>query len=803
MARRASALVLFAAIAASALTGTVAVAPARAASDRLKEAVSTTYRVDPAKSVVHVTLDITATSLEPNTATRIFFYNTLTFAVQADARSFAATSSGSRLNLTSKTHDGFQVVTVKTPNIYYHQTRKARLTFDLRSGKPRSASAVRVGRAHADFTAWAWGDPGLGEVHIVLPPDFTGDVQAIPLGTTDAVFSTTVGGQEHFDAKALHEPSTWYATVEANDDAALVDTPLTIFGKDIRIHSWPEDPEWLTRVTSVLREGLPDLQTEIGLPWPVTRELQINEASTSQLEGYGGFYDSATDEISINEDLDAHLIVHEASHAWFDGTLFTERWIREGLADEYASRIVAAEDGTKLDDPAPVRPDSPAAFALDAWPPPSRIDDDTQAAEDFGYDASWTVIRAIVTDVGEPRMRDVFRAAADRTIAYLGAGPAETVPFTPDWRRFLDLVEELGHSKTAAGLIGTWAVSSSERPELTARATARVRYAALLEQGGTWSPGIVIRKSMSDWRFKTADSSMAIAATVLDDRDALTTAAAGLDLALPTVLEPSYEAAASDVDLTALDTRMRGWESAVASIRSARDALGAERTPLVGLGLLGTQPDTGYEAARRAFANGDATGASAGAKATLDVLAGAAEIGRQRATMAGIAIAVVVLLLALVVLWLIRRRRRRRRARLELAAATTPDPYATLAATPDPVDPVEAGDAGAGGVEPTDGADAHATVVRDPVRRLGRCLFRPGRDHPGQGGSRPPGDDGGLHPRGRDPVRDRRGTQPARPRPRRRRPRRDPARGTQRRGCHRAQGGRPPHPGAVSQIRAV
>lgn len=115
---------------------------------------------------------------------------------------------------------------------------------------------------------------------------------------------------------------------------------------------------------------------------------------------------------------------------------------------------------------------------------------------------------------------------------------------------------------------------------------------------------------------------------------------------------------------------------------------------------LGTQPDTGYEAGRRAFANGDATGASAGAKATLDVLAGAAEIGRQRATMAGIAIAVVVLLLALVVLWLIRRRRRHRRARLEVAAATTPDPYATLAATPDPVDPVEAGDAGAGGVEP-------------------------------------------------------------------------------------------------------
>ena len=33
------------------------------------------------------------------------------------------------------------------------------------------------------------------------------------------------------------------------------------------------------------------------------------------------------------------------------------------------------------------------------------------ACEQYGYDASWTAVRAIVDDAGEARMRDVFGAA--------------------------------------------------------------------------------------------------------------------------------------------------------------------------------------------------------------------------------------------------------------------------------------------------------------------------------------------------------------------------------------------------------
>ena len=74
-------------------------------------------------------------------------------------------------------------------------------------------------------------------------------------------------------------------------------------------------------------------------------------------------------------------------------------------------------------------------------------------------------------------------------------------------------------------------------------------------------------------------------------------------------------------------------------------------------------------------------------------------------------------------------------------------------------------------LEPADGSRPNPTVARDPVRRLGRRLLRPRREHPRARGPRPDRHDGGLRPPGRRAVRDRRGEEPARPRPRRARTR--------------------------------
>jgi len=700
------------------LIGTIGARPALGA-DLLRLAVTTTYRVDVAEAAVHVTMDVTATSLKANSATRRFWYDTLSFGVQAEARAVEATSDGKRLRVTTAPRSHHLDVVVHTPNLYYRQTHKTRITFDLPGGKPRSPSPIRVGRAYASFTAWSWGDPGLANVRIVLPTSFAGDVTKWPDDRSDPLFARSKDGQQTYSADGIEEPDGWYATVDVADRAALTDTPLELGREDVAIHAWPEDREWLDRVSTVLESGVPSLEAAIGLPWPVPGQLGVSEVSSSQIEGYGGLYDSTHDEIQISEDLDSHVIVHEAAHAWFNTGLFAQRWINEGLADEYASRVPAGLAGSSLDDPQAVSIRDVAAFRLNAWPPPSRVDDTTEATESFGYDASWTVIRAIVDDAGMDGMRAVFAAVADHTATYPGIGPAETSGLAvTDWRRFLDLVEDVGGSTRAAGLIGTWAVTDTERPQLAARADARKRYDSLLAAGGTWLPGSVVRAPMRAWRFPEAAAAMTEAATVLADRDRLTTATAELGLAFPAALEPAYESAADEADLQALDGRIAGWIRAATAVRSARDALAAARAPLVAVGLLGTRPEAAYTAALAAFAAGDDAAAVAGSSEAVAALAGAEEIGRGRALSIGaVAAAVAVLLLVLVVLWFRARRRRRQAlagatAGLDtgpaslamvaadddaptVATAVTPDgapePYATLAATPDPREEHEIG----------------------------------------------------------------------------------------------------------------
>ena len=697
---------LVAAVLAIAAVGTVGVAPA-AAADSLKLAVTTTYRVDAAKGAVHVTMDVTSTNLKPSTATRFYYYDSLSFGVQPEARSVQATSGDRRLTVTTKAHDRFRDVVVRTPRLLYHQTQTTHITFDLPGGKPRSASPVRVGRAYAAFTVWAWGDPGLADVRIVLPPRFSGDVRALPADTRDQLTSTSKDGRLTYAADDIADPESWYATVDIADHDALTDVSLDLGGEDVVIHAWPEDREWLDRVSSVVEASVPDLETAIGLPWPVDRELGISEVSSTQIEGYAGLYDSATDEIQISEDLDEQIIVHETAHAWFNGGLFAQRWISEGLADEYASRVIAAE-GRTVAGPDTVSSHDKAAFRLNDWPPPSRVDATTRASETYGYDASWTVIRSIVDDVGEAKMHDVFAAAAAGTVAYVGSGPAETsAPAVADWRRFLDLVEDVGGSTKAAGLIETWAVTGVQRPQLAARATARQRYDALVAAGSGWLPGIVVREPMSEWQFDTAKVAMTAAETVLADRDRLNAETTELGLAFPAALEPAYESAASASDLTTLDGRIATWIKAADAVRSARDALAADRGPLVRVGLLGARPEAAYSAALAAFAAGDDSGAVEGSSATVAALSGAEEIGRGRTLAVGAGVVGVVLLLLLVV-WLLLRIRRRRHARLEPAASMVgpvfpsdpdeltsrlapSDPYATLAATPDPLEGDEIG----------------------------------------------------------------------------------------------------------------
>ena len=332
------------------------------------------YVVAPEDARIRVAVDVNATNQKPDRdnggAVTRYYYDGVNLGVQREARNIRATQDGVALRVTTATREGYRLVTIlfRSP-IFFGERAKVRLQFDLPAGKPRSSSDVRVGPAFASFLAWAFGDAGT--VRVDVPAEFEVDISGAEMTRT-----VNDAGVQVYRA-ATDDALSWFAWVNARNDDGLTRRPLELAGGDeVVVRAWPEDLRWQRRVASVLGDGIPALTSRIGLPWPVDGALSVLEIHTPLLEGYAGFYNPANDEITISEDLDDVTIVHEASHAWFNQRLFTERWITEGLADEYAARVAARRSAARRRPPRRSRRTTPAAFPLDDWPPPAAINDD-------------------------------------------------------------------------------------------------------------------------------------------------------------------------------------------------------------------------------------------------------------------------------------------------------------------------------------------------------------------------------------------------------------------------------------------
>ncbi|HEX2755735.1 MAG TPA: hypothetical protein VHM48_09740, partial [Candidatus Limnocylindrales bacterium] len=389
-----------------ALAGTFAPAHvpiARAASDGLELTTGATYTISPARHVVHVALAVTARNNKPNVTSggvvTKYFYDGARVAIQPEARNIRATSTGVRLTTSTKAADGYLVLEVRfRASLFYQQSTRIDITFDLPGGAPRSKSDIRVGSAFATFVAWAFGDEG--SVRVVVPKGFDAEATG-----SDATKSTSAGTTV-FRSTGISDVGSWYLVVNADRESALTNERVDLSGGEhIVIRAWPEDAAWQKRVSALLTTGLPELVEQTGLNWPVTGDLSIFEVHTPLLEGYAGVFLQGEDKIEISEDLDDLTILHEASHAWFNGDLFDGRWINEGFADTYAAKALDGI-GSPSFTPGTVSPTDKAAVRLVDWVHPGRITDaETDAREQYGYDASWTVIRSIVREVGDPGMQ--------------------------------------------------------------------------------------------------------------------------------------------------------------------------------------------------------------------------------------------------------------------------------------------------------------------------------------------------------------------------------------------------------------
>ncbi|MBF8290440.1 MAG: hypothetical protein HW391_1408 [Chloroflexi bacterium] len=659
--------------------------PVAAATGTLVIVADATYSVEPSAGLIHVSVAVALTNDKPSSASYSYYWRDIAWAVQPEAVNLMARDETGDLAITSTPQDGYLESEVRLRrNLNYRQTANVTISWDLPGGTPRSDSAIRVGEAFVAFDVWAWGDAGNGSVTVRLPAGF--EVQ-----TSGSQLAEETGpGGATLTAAAIDDPFEFWATVAGTRDRSFATDALTLPGSiRLVVKGWPEDAVWRTTVSTTLRRGLPDLQTLIGLPWPVARQLEVLEVYAPLLEGYSGFFYPDEERIEISEELDELTIIHEGAHAWFNDGLFTERWITEGLADTYAAAVLAGL-GSEHQTPQPVRTTDEGHVDLLSWQFPGRITDETALREEYGYNASWYVVATLYEEIGSDRFRAIFKAAHDDAIAYEGSGPPETVGETDDWRRFLDLLEEAGGSARAVALYRTLVVSPPADRELDARDDARAAYDGLLAAGDGWSPPFYVRSQMGTWSFERATDRIAEALAVLSVRAEVQDAATALGIDAPDLLRAAYESA-SDGFAAAQAVGADELEAlgALAALANARDTIAREPDLVLAVGLLETTPDLTYEEAVAAFEAGDLDAAVAGALGALAAIDDAPRIGRERLLATTGGAAVVVLVVGFFVL-----RHRRRRGVPDAAggvAGGAAEPYATLAAGPSAESPPTVG----------------------------------------------------------------------------------------------------------------
>lgn len=661
-------------LAASPAAAEVAVPAAPAQEDGLETRTKATYVVDPAAAAIRVTVEVTLANQIPdrnrNGVIEQAYFSEIGVPVLTEAANFVAAGGAGPLTVTAQDIGNPYVRSALVdlePNLFYGQSQTVKLTYDLPNQRPRSPGVSRANDAFVAFPAFTFGDAGLSSVEVRLPKRYEVEVVGAELE------ETTQGDQKILSAQSIEDPDGFIAFVVGTDEAKLVSKPADTDGAEVVVRAWPDDAEWADFAAKQVADAKPVLEELVGLPWPRDDELAIVESASPYAYGYAGWYDEADHAISVGDELDPRVMVHELSHVWFNSRLFADRWVAEGFAEEYATTALE-----ELDQPqdGPAAPDRRAAgaVALNDWSDPFLLDETSEATELFGYAASWYIVDQIAQEVGVEKLRGVLDAVADQRITYTGDPDPESFVGVADWQRLLDLLEGEAGSAKAPDLWDTFVVNDAQRAELAARTTARTTYDELVASGDGWTPPLEVRRVMAEWNFGALDDAVAEAEDVLAVRDDIEAALTGLDVE-DLGLEEAYETAeGTQTVLPVARETLHAAEAYAAADEQMDEGVGF----LGEVGLLWSGTDGRLDTARRELEAGDpgaSLRASAAVEQSLDDAArdGALRVGGVVLVGGG----------GLFALWRIRRwRRRRRKDKVERAERSAEAKLAALPSLP-------------------------------------------------------------------------------------------------------------------------
>ena len=620
---------------------------------------TTTYAIDAQSGVIHVVVEMGLRNTIPDEQkdgyTVQHYFSGFSLPVPAGATSpTAVDGGGSTLKITEvavPTNPNFLLYELAfASRLRFGQTAAITLTYDIAGRPPRSDNPSRVNSAYTAFNAIGVGDAGRVTVRVVVPPDFTTDTFG------EDVTVTKEEGNTVYTAANIENPSEFGFFVSARRDAALIDSIVTVDGgANFRVRSWPGDTTWQEFVTTQITLGVPVLAELIGQPWPIDEPVEVRQAYTPYLYGYAGWFSASRNELEVGENLDAEVVLHELSHAWFNNGWFADRWLSEGFAQLYSRNALAVLGGAQVD-PEAIETTDPGRIPLNAWGDPDFAQPSAglDVVEKYGYNAAFATLKLIADEIGDDRMREILDAVADDTTAYRGDGPAETFVTGTDWRRFLDLAEELGGAKLAAPWIQQHVVTPDQDPLLAKRADARALYAALVIEGEQWAPPAVVRERMSAWEFEEAIELIEASRRVLTKRDELDDRTEELGELYPDDLEALYEASNSTLaeSEAAVQLQIDTADMILAAIEAESSGDGFFGT----IGLLGNDLAAKLGDAKTAYANGDHERASDLAGNVIASADEASSVGIARTLFAGGGL-VFVIAISVTLRLLLRRRK--------------------------------------------------------------------------------------------------------------------------------------------------
>ncbi|NTW39910.1 MAG: M1 family metallopeptidase, partial [Cellulomonadaceae bacterium] len=556
------------------------------------------YTVDLDSSVVHVDYQATLTNEVPGNADGEYYFAAFAVPLVAEATHVAASRvGGGALGLRMEPSDSefySWVVIDLSPNLFYGRPQSVRLTYDLVNQTPRAGSVTQVNRAYATFPVFTEADPGLGSVTVTVPRRAGVEIVGSAMTCTSTLELQTC------TATRIDDASTWDATVIARDDDLLESRTIAFGDKEVNLRAWPGDIQWLDFTSDLALRGLPALEGAIGRDWGVRPTLDIVETSAPYIYGYAGWYELKSSSIEIGDELDALVTLHEMAHAWFNEEAFQERWVDEGLADEFAA-LAMVELGLERPEPDPIVAGSAGALPLAEWSDPALDASEVEEQEAYGYNASWSVIHALVQEIGTDGVAEVYRAAADSLEPYPATTSDARLPWKAEWHTFLDLLEGLGGSTQAEQLFRDYVVSPDEVALMDERATARERYDALLDLGEGWAPPAALRSAMADWDFVAAEAMMPQVITQLKQRQVIATTLASVGEDVPAALQTAFEA--SSELRTAAGVLDAAQDASVALASAVEAERGAD--PLTRLGLVVAGAEEDLTAARSHLRDGD------------------------------------------------------------------------------------------------------------------------------------------------------------------------------------------------------